>query len=126
MKNIKLFMLPAAAAILLSFSACYNDKADILYPQQACKLDTITFSNTIQPIVNAKCAITSCHDAASAEAGYDLSSYSGVAQAVTDGSLLPSLNHESGYSPMPKNADKLPTCNISQITRWVSEGSNDN
>ena len=67
-----------------------------------------------------------CHNSVSPSASIDLSSYDGIVAAVNTGRLLGAINQESGYSPMPKNSDKLSACFISQISIWINNGMPNN
>lgn len=116
------------ALLTLAGAGCYNDNLEDMYPNSAgnCQLDSVTFSTTIQPIINQSCAIAGCHDAASMVAGFDLSTYAGVQAIANNGRLVATTTHASGSSPMPKNSDKLSDCKLSQIQKWVSAGAPNN
>lgn len=113
------------------FSAsCYYDKADQVYPVNSCDTVGMTYTTNIKPILDQNCALSGCHDAASASSGYDFSIYdgstgsnSGALQAAQNGSLLGTVTHASGYSPMPKGSAQLSTCNIDKLTAWVNQGA---
>jgi hypothetical protein len=114
------------AALPLAFLAwgCYYDNEEYLYPQIACDTSNVTFSLTVKPIFQSSC--TQCHNNVSPSGNIDLSSYESVVAAVGTGRLLGSINQQAGYSPMPKNADKLGTCPITQITKWINTGMPNN
>ena len=134
MKLTMKHILPLAAIALLIVTGCYNDKADKLYPEpttttpggNTCDTANMSFTTNIKPIISQYCAVAGCHDNATAIAGYDLSNYTGVQQSVTGARLLGVINHQSGFSPMPKNMSKLSDCNINKITAWVNQGALDN
>jgi uncharacterized membrane protein len=90
----------------------------------SCDTSAITFSATIRNIISNKCQ--GCHSGTGASGGIDLSSYSGVKAKVTDGRLWGAINHQPGFSPMPKNGAKLNDCEISQIRKWIDAGSPNN
>ena len=119
-----------AALGLLGFlgAGCYNDNLEDLYPNTGgnCQLDSVKFCTTIQPIINQSCAITGCHDAATAAFGFDLSTYAGVQIIANNGKLVATTTHAGGVSPMPKNSDKLSDCKLSQIQKWVADGAPNN
>lgn len=110
------------------FTGCYNDKEDQLYPKNTITCDTsnTTFLATIRPIMQQSCATSGCHDAATKQSGYDLSTHAGVKLALDDGKLLGSINQETGYSAMPKGMTKLDACAITKITSWVNKGAQNN
>ena len=119
---MKKLLLPGL--LLMALSSCYNDKQEDLYPAGGCNTDTVTYSRTIQPILNQNCALSGCHDAASAMSGVVLDNYNG-AKAKQD-RLVGVINHETGYSPMPKGLPKLDDCTIAKITKWVAGGAPNN
>jgi hypothetical protein len=115
--------------LTLSLGAgCYNDNLQDLYPGTGgnCHTDSVKFSATIQPIMNQSCALSGCHDASTAMAGVNLSDYPGVQAVATSGRLVGTVTHAAGFSPMPKNMDKLDDCKLSQIQKWVADGAKNN
>lgn len=85
---------------------------------------TMSFSNHVQPVINAYCK--GCHNGPGGGGGVDLSNYNGVSTAANNGSLTGSIQHLSGYSAMPKNGNKLSTCDITTIVKWVQDGAKNN
>ncbi len=129
MKKIKgtSYALLAAAALATSMlSSCYYDKADIVYPTAgACDTTAATFSAKVLPLMNTSCNM--CHGGtASAGAGIKLDTYTGVKAQLTAGRLLGSIQHQSGFSAMPKGGTKLSDCNIAIIKAWVNAGALNN
>ncbi|GAB4335902.1 MAG: hypothetical protein OHK0038_13850 [Flammeovirgaceae bacterium] len=114
---------------LLAFSitSCYWDNEERLYPQLSNNCDTtnITYSGSVAPIINSSC--NTCHNKQNANvlgSGIVLDDYNSLkARANT---VLGSINHQSGFSPMPKNANKLISCQITIITKWVNAGMPNN
>jgi hypothetical protein len=118
-----------AIAGVLIFSGCYNDKADKLYPKTAasgCDSGTVSFQAGVLPIMSQSCGLAGCHDAGTPSFGYNLTLYSGVKLAVSNGRLLGAIKHEPTFQAMPKNMPKLDDCSIKKITRWVDQGALDN
>jgi len=91
-----------------------------------CGCDTVnvTFSGTIQPVLQNNCV--GCHNNTSPGGNVILSAYSGVQAVALNGHLLGSVNHGAGYSPMPKNLAKLPDCEIAEIRIWIQNGAPNN
>ena len=89
-----------------------------------CDSTVFSYSAAIRPIISNKCQ--GCHQGSSASAGIDLSGYPGVLARVTDGKLWGAVNHEPGYSAMPKNGNKLTDCELSQIRKWIDAGAPNN
>lgn len=118
--------------LLLSFgvlllSACYYNNLAELHPgtnlSNQCDTTpgTVTFQNTIQPILAANCGTNnSCHNASASNPKLD--TYDGVKLVAADGRLLDAINHTGSASPMPKNGGKLPQCSLKQIEMWVTDG----
>jgi hypothetical protein len=90
----------------------------------ACDTSNVTFSGTIQPIVNAKCA--GCHSGTPPQGGINLTTHASVKAKVTDGRLWGSINHLPGFSPMPKGGSKLSDCEIKQFKKWMDAGAPNN
>jgi hypothetical protein len=85
-----------------------------------CDSTTFKFGADIQPLINSQCV--GCHSPSSAGGGDDLSTYSGVVNSIANNQLLGSVEHSSGYSPMPQNGGQLSACDISKIKSWISAG----
>ena len=123
-QSVKRFTIPAL--LLLVLSGCYNDKADLLYPAGGCNTDNVTYSGTVKAILTQNCALSGCHNAASAMAGVMLDDVAGAQAIAQDGRLVGVITHASGFSPMPKDRPKLSDCNIQQISKWVTAGAPNN
>ena len=65
-----------------------------------CDTASAGYSNYIKPMITSRCQ--GCHSATSPGGGYDLSTYAGVKARMDDGKFWASVNHVSGFSPMPK------------------------
>lgn len=83
-----------------------------------CTGQTPTYNNDIKAIYDANCATSGCHNSSHHAAGIDLSTYSGAVAANSD-DILGSVEHNSGYSAMPKNAGKLTDTQIKKIYCWL-------
>lgn len=117
----------AAMLFACSFCSCYYDKEDYLYGTSPCNSSGSSFSTTVLPILNQRC--NSCHSsnaASSAGGGIILDNYNSVKNYVPNGSLLGSIKHSSGYSPMPKGGGSLTACEIAKVTDWVNNGAPNN
>ena len=68
----KITFLPLLA-VLLSFSSCYYDVEEELYPEIDCDTQGVTYSGTIQPLLSENCLV--CHSAAVNTAGITLEGY---------------------------------------------------
>ncbi|HTX88659.1 MAG TPA: c-type cytochrome domain-containing protein [Bacteroidales bacterium] len=89
-----------------------------------CDTSNVTYSGTINPILQQSCV--GCHSGTAPSGGIDLSTYNGVYAVATNGYLLSAVNWVPGFSPMPKNGNKLPACELTQIRIWVNAGAPNN
>jgi mono/diheme cytochrome c family protein len=98
--------------------------AQNLVCENMCDSSLFTFSGAIQPLIQNKCQ--GCHSSTSAQGGIDLSTYTLVKAKVADGKLWGSINHQTGFSAMPKNGAKLSDCEIRQFQKWIAAGALNN
>jgi hypothetical protein len=119
MKFVPVFMLS------LLFTGCYYDSEEELYPNSAaCDTVGIRYSGTVSSILQQNCL--SCHSAASAQGNVVLDTYNDVKGYAQSGALAGVINHNSGYSPMPKGGNKLNACDIRKIELWIANGAPNN
>ena len=92
----------------------------------ASSCDTTAFAYTanIAPIMSSYC--NGCHSGTFPSAGINTTSHAGLQSIVSNGSLLGSVQHTSGFVAMPQNAAKLSTCNITKIRKWILAGAPNN
>jgi hypothetical protein len=115
--------------LIYFLSGCYWDNEELLYPltEEECDTANIQYSEQITDILSSYCF--ACHDNSSyTTAGSDilLEGYDNLINYVNNGALSGALNHEEGYSPMPKNSAKLHDCNLTIIDLWITSGSPNN
>lgn len=102
----------AAASILVAFmAACTKDKGSLMVPASP---DKVTYTNTIQAIMNSKCL--NCHGHGYAT---DYSSYQKLMVIVNDGKLR---NRVLDLKDMPMG-EVLSTKQLSDIQRWMELGA---
>ncbi len=111
------------------FSSCYYDSEEFLFPDinpETCDTTNVTFSGTIQPVLQSVCY--RCHSSSNSSQGgsIKLEDYADVKLRADDGSLFGSISHASGYSPMPKGGGKLDDCTLAWFYIWIDSGSPDN
>jgi hypothetical protein len=121
-------MISLIFAIAVAYSCVYQNEKD-LYPEfdTTCDTTNITFSSSVKPVLQENCL--SCHGnntASSLGGNIKLEDYQDVKLRADDGSLLGTISHESGYSPVPRGASKLDDCKILIVTIWVNSNSPDN
>ena len=128
MKTVGIFQLIIFSTILFG---CYYDREAVLYPPQPltnCDTSTITYSQTIVPIIDQYCY--SCHSSSnsqSAGGGYNLEGYNNIKPyAIPNGTLIKSINFTPGVNPMPNGGVKIPDCDILKIQLWINAGSPNN
>lgn len=106
-------------------TSCYNDKEAVLYPDTKCDpIVTSTYQGTVAPLMSQYC--NACHSGSFPSAGILLDSHAELKKYVDNGRLMGSINWSSGYSAMPKNGNKLTSCNINKIQAWISAGALNN
>jgi len=104
--------------------------AQNLYCDEMCDTTDITYSVTIwEEIIQKHCL--GCHNEQSAGGGIYLENYEDVKAAAEIpagqyGSLLGVITYDPSNSPMPVNQDKLSDCMITQITKWIENGTPNN
>ncbi|PCJ64609.1 MAG: hypothetical protein COA58_12795 [Bacteroidetes bacterium] len=109
--------------VLLFLSSCTYHNEETEYPTPAgCDTLNMSYTNDILPIFKSNgCA--GCHGSSSTT---KLNSYTNTKISVDNGSLLGSINHKSGFRPMPDFSPKINQCSIDQITAWINDGAFDN
>ena len=89
-----------------------------------CDTSVYTFQAGVVPILEQYCV--GCHNSTTTNAPYDFTSWPGVNQAATDGTLMDALNHTGAAVPMPPNGMTMPDCKITIIEKWVNAGALNN
>ncbi|GAA4039329.1 hypothetical protein GCM10022409_26190 [Hymenobacter glaciei] len=113
--------LGTAASLVAVAAGCTYSHGD---PAPACDVarETITYSAVVAPIFAANCL--RCHGSTVANViggGNDFGSYAALSR-YPQNSLLGSVRHEAGYSPMPQNSSKLSDCDIKRLEAWYAQG----
>ncbi|WP_375562547.1 c-type cytochrome [Bernardetia sp. OM2101] len=124
--NFVLFFLLLSVFFSLSLASCEWKSEEDEVGIVECDTSQVTLSGTVKPILQTNCY--SCHSAAGASslgAGINLESYASLKSRATNGSLLGAIKHSSGYSPMPKGAAKIASCDIRLIETWINDGAKD-
>jgi hypothetical protein len=106
------------------FFSCYYDNEEALYPNlnSSCDTTNVTFSGTIEPILNNNCY--SCHSDANAAFGGNVHLQSAT-DVISMSSRIAVAIKRTGAFPMPPSG-KLNSCAISQFDLWVKKGTPDN
>ena len=112
-------IIPLLSIALVAFfsQGCYYDVEEELYPGELfCDTTTITYNETIFPILAENCF--SCHSATAPSGA--------LITVVENGRLMGAITHSEGYEPMPQNAPKLSDCEIGKIRKWINNGAAEN
>jgi hypothetical protein len=86
-----------------------------------CDTTNVTYAGSIEPIINNHCK--GCHSGGAPAGNIALTTYTEVKKQADNGNLWGSVNWESGYSPMPKDAARLSDCNLDLIRIWIGQGA---
>jgi cytochrome c553 len=106
-------------------AGCYYDVEEELYPSNGCVVPTtVSYKTDVSPIITNNCL--SCHSTQSKQGGIDLEGHTQLKKYASNGGLLGTIKHTSGFSKMPQGASKLSDCNIAKIEKWVNAGSLNN
>jgi len=89
-----------------------------------CDTTNVTFAGKVWPVIQNSCL--GCHSGSQASAGILLSNHSQIAQVASTGRLLGSIRHDLGFAAMPQGGNKLNECQITQIKKWIENGSPNN
>jgi hypothetical protein len=107
---------------------CYYDNEEYLYPDNGgingCDTTNVTYAGTVAPILATNC--NNCHNPVSPSGGVIVNNYSDLKQYVDNGRFWGSINHDPGYSPMPKGGGMLSNCNLLKIKKWIDNGALNN
>ncbi len=115
--------------LLISFSltACYYDNEEDLYQfitEPPCDTLQVSYRQQVLPLLQTSCY--SCHDATVRSGNIDLETFSKLQTVALNGKLYGSLAHLPGFSPMPKNDNAFPECEVAQINSWINDGALEN
>jgi hypothetical protein len=125
--NLRKITVMVIAALFFGWgtTSCYIDKEDELYPDAPdCDVTNVTYSQTVAPILQNNC--NGCHNAVSQSGGIITDNYADLQTIINNGKFRGSINHLSGYSPMPKGGGKLSSCDLEKINTWLDAGASNN
>lgn len=127
MKNI-VYKLLVIAFTASAVSGCYYDVEEELYPAQAidstgCDTSNVTYARVL-PIMQNNCY--SCHAGSAPSGNVNLEGHANLKVYADNGMLMGTVNHSSGFSPMPQGGNKLSACNIALIQKWINNGTPNN
>lgn len=80
--KIKRSIVWLLCSLLITSYGCYNNKEELLYPGSVAPVNCNTvpakFAADVFPLMTAKCAISGCHDAATASGGAVFQNYTQI------------------------------------------------
>lgn len=124
MKKFNYLLILSLSLIIIGISSCTYDNVEDLYPQIVeCNTINVTYSETMVSIMSANCNF--CHGGSDPLANVRTDTYDGLKIIADNGRLWGAVNHESGYSPMPKDRPKLNDCDLKKIRVWLDNGALD-
>ncbi|MFB1004149.1 MAG: hypothetical protein QMC70_08440 [Bacteroidia bacterium] len=125
MKHIKLFSVALIMSIAIIFTSCSDDTDPA--PVDPIVVDTTdttatkaSYTTDVKPIFDGSCAFVGCHNVGSGVGS--LATYMDAKAYGEGGRLIGAIQHESGFSPMPKNGAKLADDKIASIEKWIADG----
>jgi hypothetical protein len=119
--RISKFVLLAIFFALVVLTGCKKENEEDLFEDAGCNVEDITYDNTVRTILSNQCLV--CHSAAARQGGIILETYNDILPYVTNGRLLGSITHSSGFVAMPPTGVKLDPCTIQKIQAWVTSGT---
>lgn len=90
----------------------------------SCDSTAFAYTADISPIMSTFC--NGCHSGNFPSAGIVTSTHTGLSAIAASGTLLGTIEHNSLYSAMPKNAAMLDICNRTKIKKWILAGAPNN
>lgn len=112
------FLIIIFWGLLQGFTSCTYEQ---IPAKTDCTLTNSTYNLQVKPLLERYC--TSCHAGNLLSGGINLGTYETLLLVAKNGRLLGSIQHQSGYSPMPQGGNKLSTCDIDLVKRWIEAGA---
>lgn len=124
--SITALVFPGLLVLFSIFlGSCYYDNEEELYPNiPPCDTVNVTYSSSVAPVMANHC--NDCHGGTAPTAGIRTDTYNGLSVIAASGRLWGAINHEQGFSFMPKDAPKLSECDLAKIRKWLDDGFPDN
>lgn len=116
LKKLRLF---TAAIFVLFTVSCYYDKEELLYTGSNCSGVDAKFSTTVSAIIQSRCAIPGCHDAASTNIGGPFTNFTQVKNKAAH------IKFQVATGLMPQGSS-LTAAERKSISCWVDSGAPNN
>ncbi len=107
---------------MLLLAGCYYDNEEELYPSNFCDVTAVTFSGTIKPLIQTRCAIPGCH--VNGGQSPNLTVDANILGIAQNGDLHARVIQRA--SPAMPPTGPLPSCEMQQIQAWLDQGSPNN
>lgn len=122
--------LPVALSLLLlllvalSWTACGDENVNYLDQANCTGIDANqnTYNLSVKAILDATCALSGCHDAATQSNGVNLTTYAGARAAFEDGPAICAIFRGNDCVQMPKGGAKLPQATLNLLGCWAKNG----
>lgn len=119
---MKKLLFPALIFGIFFVTGCYYDNEEELYPQTTCDTTNVTFSGTVQPIIDQYCI--SCHSGAGPSGGLQLENYSQISSNANN--ILTRISLPADDPALMPPGQKLDECTVLKIQKWIEEGTPNN
>jgi len=128
MRKIDLSLVLIIGMCSVMMISCYKDNEEDLYPLISdCDTTDMFYATDIVPVISNFCY--ACHGSSnytSLGGNIELEGYGNLKIQVDNGLFSGSIIQDGSASFMPRNANKLNACTISQITAWIEQGAKNN
>ena len=124
------FFLAFGAILLLP--SCKHELPEAIDDSSPCLSGVVYFKNDVLPILQSNCAMSGCHDAATAREGIRLTDYANVMRAGVEAGksgnsdLYEVLVENDPKDIMPPPPAKLTADQIKTIKDWIDQGAKNN
>ena len=134
----RLLFLTAISLILLFSVKCKHETdfsdfpadPELPLPSASCDPDSVYFVNSVLPLIRSSCAMSGCHDQATAAHGVILTDYyrikitTGVKPGNSGGSKLYKVLSASGESKMPPASNNAFSAEQKAlVAKWIDQGA---
>jgi uncharacterized membrane protein len=120
MKQFFFSVLAFTLLTIFASTSCYYDNEAEQYGVTTCDTVAISFSQDIQPIINASCV--SCHAPGKEQESTPFTTYEEI-KLYSDGAIVERITGIGGIMP-PSGA--ISSCNQLKIQAWVNAGALNN
>ena len=127
-RNLKMFFLVFTTLIGFALNGCLYENRETVFPEpevpDECGTNQVTYSASVLPVLDQWC--NDCHSQQNQAGNIILEGFDNLLVHVQSGKFLGAIQHDAGFSPMPKNEGKLPKCDIERIAAWIEDGAPNN